>query len=94
MKANRALNYLATTSKSIKNTAFNYGRILSYLEISPQYHSASWREMKLSFTPFVTAEVIGLGGFGGRAGREMYVILYMKIIHFLISSPRTSSYVK
>ncbi len=36
-----------------------------YLEISPQYHSASLS--KLLF-PLVTDEAMALGGLGGRAG--------------------------
>lgn len=36
-----------------------------YLEISPQYHSASCRDMLLFIPLFVT--VLGFGGFGGSA---------------------------
>lgn len=44
---------------------------IAYLEMSPQYHSASCREkLELSFIPFVLTGVIGLGGFGGRAENE------------------------
>lgn len=54
LKSNRIILFL------VKNIA--------YLEMSPQYHSASCREkVELSFIPFVFTGVIGLEGFGGRA---------------------------
>lgn len=40
-----------------------------YLEMSPQYHSASCKVVPFPWAS-VAAAGLGLGGFGGRAGRE------------------------
>lgn len=43
----------------------------SYLEMSPQYHSASCNEpLVASFTPLPFTGVMGFAGFGGSAAEE------------------------
>lgn len=44
----------------------------SYLDMSPQYHSASCSEpLAASFTPLPFTGVMGFVGLGGRAAKEM-----------------------
>lgn len=55
-------------SKNIKSNIRNICLELIYLEISPQYHSASCNDMLLFMLLLVT--VLGFGGLGGSAAHE------------------------
>lgn len=57
----------------------------SYLDISPQYHSASCNEpLAASFMPFPFTGVMGFAGFGGSAAEEKRA--KMKNLIFLSST--------
>lgn len=51
----------------------------TYLDMSPQYHSASCNEpLAASFTPLPFTGVMGFVGLGGRAAKEIRFILVEK----------------